>query len=560
MEFSYAKGLVGQAAESQHAEVFTTSEDDSFIRAEKARAADLATGLLLPIIVDGMSEAVLEFYTTEPVEIDTQLQKVLESVAIQIGRLIERKRHLERIEKEKEFINKAINSLPGLFYMLDEQQNFVRVNQNLIDSMGYSREELEEMHPLDFYLEKDQQRMIEAVQQAFIEGKATLVSQLRTKDGKLPWYYLTGAHFHQEGQDFILGTGIDITDRVQAEQELERHEQLLQSIMDQAGAVIYVKKKDGTFLFVNDEFLKLFGLQKEQVIGKRDVDIIDEDDVQIMRESDLEAIETGKPVELEETVQFKGEKRTYLSNKVPLKNVEGFEECVCGVSTDITERKQAENQLRESLNEKEVLLMEIHHRVKNNLAVVSSMMQLQAYESENEEVTSELNNSQSRIKSMALMHELLYQSKSFSKVNIAENITELLEHISNSIQPKEIETELNLEPVDLNINQAIPCSLILNELLVNIYKHAFPEGQDGKLHIALTENDGNVVLKVRDNGVGLPDDFDLEDPTTVGLRLINVLTKQLEADLTYSSDEEETEFELIFKKMKIKGSASNLVE
>jgi two-component sensor histidine kinase len=123
-----------------------------------------------------------------------------------------------------------------------------------------------------------------------------------------------------------------------------------------------------------------------------------------------------------------------------------------------------------------------------------------------------------------------------------------------------MKTELNLEPVDLNINQAIPCSLFLNELLANIYKHAFPEGHGGKLHITLTENDENVILNVRDNGVGLPADFDLEDPTTVGLRLINVLTKQLEADLTYRSDEEETEFELIFKKMEIKGSASNLVE
>jgi len=203
---------------------------------------------------------------------------------------------------------------------------------------------------------------------------------------------------------------------------------------------------------------------------------------------------------------------------------------------ELTERKEAEKKIKKSLAEKEILLKEIHHRVKNNLQVISSLLYLQSNKAF-EPTTMELfNESQNRIRSMALIHEQLYQSEDLVSINFIDYIKGLISHLSNSYQTElhKIKIEKKIENVQLSIDKAIPTGLIINELVSNSLKHAFPDNKKGKINIQMTLNkDKNVHLIIEDNGIGLPEELDPKNPDSLGLQLVNTLTKQLRGTIKY---------------------------
>jgi PAS domain S-box-containing protein len=196
---------------------------------------------------------------------------------------------------------------------------------------------------------------------------------------------------------------------------------------------------------------------------------------------------------------------------------------------DITERKLAEEKIQSSLREKEMLLGEVHHRVKNNLQVISGLLDLQARSSGNPELSELLNESQSRIRSMAMVHEKLYGSKDFTRINLAGYVRTLSQELLQSykINPGEIDLIFQTDgDVYVDINKAIPCGLILNELISNALRHAFPGDEPGEIKIIIGETKNkDIEIVVRDNGMGLPDDVDIHQPRTVGLYLVNGLVK-----------------------------------
>ena len=222
---------------------------------------------------------------------------------------------------------------------------------------------------------------------------------------------------------------------------------------------------------------------------------------------------------------------------------------ITGSLTDITDRKRVQLEVRKSLKEKETLLAEIHHRVKNNLAVVASMMQMQAHVSEDEKLSDSLLESVLRIKSMANIHEYLYKSQHFADLDFAENLKNLILDVINTMQyTTKIETTFSCDKVLLNVNQAIPCSLIVNEVVTNIIKHAFPDRSEGLVMVSLFKTENRVLLEIEDNGVGLPDSFDPDQSNTLGMLLIKTLSEQLQATYQYSSDRNGSKFNLIFDK------------
>lgn len=238
----------------------------------------------------------------------------------------------------------------------------------------------------------------------------------------------------------------------------------------------------------------------------------------------------------------------------PIFDEEGTCTHFIAVEKDVTDKKMHENRIHDALREKETLLAEIHHRVKNNLAVVSGMMQLQAYEEEDEGIRNKLLDSVVRIGSMATIHEQLYQSNSFSELDFSDNLKKLVENIVNTIQNRaEVRVSYDLEPLKLNVNQAIPSSLIVNEVVTNSMKHAFRGREKGEIRLTLAEVDEDVVLAVADDGVGLPEELEVEKSQTLGLNLIGTLARQLEADYTYGSDGGGSTFELRFSRSEFKG-------
>jgi len=202
--------------------------------------------------------------------------------------------------------------------------------------------------------------------------------------------------------------------------------------------------------------------------------------------------------------------------------------------TDITERHKAEETIQASLREKEVMLREIHHRVKNNMQVISSLFNLQAGHTLNAECREILKEGQTRIRSMSLVHEKLYQSRDLSKIDLAGYIQSLAVHLFQVYLagPGRVRLDTEFEDVALDINSAIPCGLILNELISNALKHAFPDGRTGAIKIGLRRGIGDAIeLLVADDGIGFPEALDFRKAESFGLQIVNLLVDQLEATI-----------------------------
>jgi two-component sensor histidine kinase len=234
----------------------------------------------------------------------------------------------------------------------------------------------------------------------------------------------------------------------------------------------------------------------------------------------------------------------------PVRNDEGEPVAMVGVARDITERKRADEHIKTSLREKEVLLKEIHHRVKNNLQVISSLLSLQAEYLKDEAMVKIFRESQNRVKSMALIHEKIYQSRNLAEVDFGEYLRELATQLFRSygIGTHGIFMNINADKVVLGVDRAIPCGIIVNELVSNALKYAFPEKAGGRVDISLhTNGNGEIVLTVRDNGVGLPPDIDFETSDSLGLMLVRMLSEQLQGEVKLCPGEPGTEFTLTFQ-------------
>jgi len=199
-----------------------------------------------------------------------------------------------------------------------------------------------------------------------------------------------------------------------------------------------------------------------------------------------------------------------------------------GTMTDITARKQNEALVATSLKEKEVLLKEIHHRVKNNLQVISSLLNLQSGAVSDQRALEQLRESQHRIRSMALIHERLYQSKNLASIDFDEYVKSLCSYLIRSYNPQCVRLEITIGRISLPINAAIPCGLIINELVSNALKYAFKGGTEGTIDVGMELTaDKKAILTVRDTGVGFPDGLDFRNTQTLGMQLVNTLTAQI---------------------------------
>ncbi|MEH2290060.1 histidine kinase dimerization/phosphoacceptor domain -containing protein [Nostoc sp.] len=203
--------------------------------------------------------------------------------------------------------------------------------------------------------------------------------------------------------------------------------------------------------------------------------------------------------------------------------------------TELVQRQKAQTKLKTALAEKEVLLKEVHHRVKNNLQIVSSLLQLQSQTLKDPEIIKVFRESQNRIESISLIHKNLYTSANIGQINVADYISNLAANllISYQICPGKIALETDIDSVSLNIDQAIACGLVINELISNALKHAFPNQQIGTISIALHNVGNSIEMTIRDNGIGLPDNLDWRNTDSLGLSLVHdLVTEQLEGDIT----------------------------
>jgi PAS domain S-box-containing protein len=244
-----------------------------------------------------------------------------------------------------------------------------------------------------------------------------------------------------------------------------------------------------------------------------------------------------------------GSVRWFQCDARVVRAIDGQPWFIHGVAFDVTQEKRAEQRLLDSLREKETLLHEVHHRVKNNLAVIASLFYLQSSYTTDERTLKILQECQDRVRSMALVHELLYGSHVFSKLSFSDYAVVLARQLMQTHAPPNAPVRLRteLQPLDIDIARAVPCGLALNEMLTNALTHAFSDGTGGEVVLAIeAAPSGQCAVVVRDDGAGLPPDFDPDAVETLGIRLMRMLARQLDGTLTLRGLSRGTEVRLEF--------------
>lgn len=595
-------------------------------------------------------------------------------------------RQNETLREERAFIDSAIQSLPGLFYVLNSDMEFIKWNENLQQELGYNSQELRSMHPAEFFRPQDQDQVYRALKDAFEQGYAELEMDIRTKGGEYVPYYITGKSFTREGSQFLVGTCTNLSDLREAQSDRDRQTRLLQNLFDHSptaialvdeheqvqtvnqsfqdifqyseeeargrninklitpgdqtigqddllrhyrrtgqkmqfesvrhakdgtpvpvlvGAVpvptetgligsyvlytdlrkqkqtekklsesrkrwedlvqndpdlIQITKVDGTILYVNPSGAELYGASgPEELIGRNYFDLLEIDDPEIARER-IRRVMKGESVPPRDyhLTNKDGVDRYVQVQSVPI-TLESGETALQQVGQDLTERVRYERELEKTLKEREVLLQEIHHRVKNNLAVVSGLLQMQRFESDDERLNSLLLGSEMRIKSMALIHEKLYQSSSLSNLAFDDYIRGLVETTRKTVEEvKDLTIEVEADAINLNVNQAVPCALIINELLSNATEHAFGDRNKGTVWIDIHEEDGRVSVSVRDDGCGIPECVIDGTCHSMGYTIVNTLIAQLESEMNIRNVGG-AEISFSFDKQDSRGAGSNIV-
>ena len=338
------------------------------------------------------------------------------------------------------------------------------------------------------------------------------------------------------------------TYRIHMHAALEESEERYRKLVEHSPDAIIVHSH-GEIMFVNEAGLKLIGLKSEEdIIGKNFLDFAHPDSRPLLEER-MRSLQQGAADLPFVEERFFRKDGSVMDIEVSSVRFSFYgKSAVLTLARDITDRKKAEEQIRTSLKEKEVLLKEIHHRVKNNLQIVSSLLYLQSRKTNDQQVLSVLRESQTRVRSMALIHEKLYQCDDLANINLGDYIRSLTSYLFNSygVASHMVKLAIHVDSAPLGLDRAIPCGLIINELVSNALKYAFPDGRRGEIVVDLARNgDGKLILTVKDDGVGLPKGMDITDTPSLGLQLVNTLVKQLDGTLEVDSTNG-TAFSMVF--------------
>jgi PAS domain S-box-containing protein len=294
--------------------------------------------------------------------------------------------------------------------------------------------------------------------------------------------------------------------------------------------------EDGRFTDINDSFLHTLGYSREEIIGRTSDEMALFIQPEELLKTKRQLRTTGGIVDYEMKVKCKDGK--VLDGLFSGEIIESQgEKCYLTVMIDITERKQAQEKIKSSLKEKEILLKEIHHRVKNNLQAISSLLSLQAGKFQEIQLHEAFNQMKNRIKSIALVHEKLYSSHNLAHIEFAEQIRCIVHELVLAYGSDETKVEMEMDTIDIELEKAVPLSLILNELVSNALIHGFPDRSPGTLQISLHAADKHAVtLMIRDNGKGFPESIDFNDSSSLGLTLINALVHQIDGSIELNKE------------------------
>ncbi len=329
----------------------------------------------------------------------------------------------------------------------------------------------------------------------------------------------------------------EAAERLKVEQALRKSEERFRQVVESAPSAMVMVNTGGLIEMVNAQAERVFGYDRTELLGKPLEMLVPER----FRghhpglRSSFHATPSSRPMGAGRdlfALRKDGSEFPVEIGLNPMRTDEGLK--ILSAIVDISDRKAEEERIRASLREKEMLLGEIHHRVKNNLQIIDSLLDLQSARVDDPASLAMLRDSQNRIRSMAFIHQMLYQSKNFAQVDFSHFLESLVPVLVSSygVDPNRISLYIDAVEVLLPINAAIPCGLAVNELVSNALKHAFPDGRSGEIRIELKQGDNDsAYLAISDNGIGIPEDLDFALTSTLGLQLVTHLVDQIGGEL-----------------------------
>lgn len=342
----------------------------------------------------------------------------------------------------------------------------------------------------------------------------------------------------------------DVTQQRRNEEDLRESQERLRQIIKQMPYPVEICDPQGTAVMVNHALLEMFGIPSADTLEGH-YNVFQDEWVmhQLGLQEEIERVYRGEIVFIPELVLpaervaprpgvIPGDSVVHEITMFPVLRANGDVWRVVTIWKNITDRKRAEDALRASVLEKEALLKEIHHRVKNNLQVVNSLLALQGESILDPQASALFLEAQNRVRSMAFIHELLYNARNVARVDFREYLLELTSYLyhAHGVDSDRVRLEIEVQEVALDIEKGIPCGLIINELVVNALKHAFPGGREGHIWVRMRPVDGKIFAEVEDDGIGIPSPINYKTTTTLGLQLVHTLIQQLKGDLSLNRD------------------------
>lgn len=445
------------------------------------------------------------------------------------------------LRSREEQFRQLTDNIREVFYIYDlDPYQVIYISPGFEDIWGVSRDQVVQnlelwansIHP------EDRDRVIQAAAQQTQGYPFQEEYRITRSDGEIRWISARSSPVQDQTGKFyrIVGICEDITARKQAELALQTSETQNRAILSAIPDIMTVISGKGEYLnFASNQFMgEVIPLAFRGADRAFVNEVLPTDAAEKCLTAIQKALVTGQIQSYEHQIQF-GDRIQYEEVRiVPYQH----DRVLCMVR-NISDRKQAEAQIRASLQEKEALLAEIHHRVKNNLQIISSLLNLQAYKIDDPQVRKALEDSWTRIDSMALVHETLYRSQDFSKINFAEYLENLAQNLFHTYNTQSDPIHLDIQAscdISFNLNLAIPCGLIINELITNALKHAFKpaskQSSPGELFVHLVQTDDQrIQLSVGNSGNSLPPNFNPYKTRSMGLQLVTSLVKQLEGTL-----------------------------
>jgi len=487
----------------------------------------------------------------------------------------------ERKEAEREIrkFSLGLERSPNPTYMTDPEGYFTYVNPAFTEFYGYTFEEVKDKTPRILKSgDKSEAYYEEFWNTIKIGEKMQGEFNNKTKDGDIVCVQFSVNPIVENNKiTGFLAIQSDISELKQMEKQLlsslDEKENLLhevrknQVMMDQlfknSPVGISLIDNENRIVDINSKFSEIFGYTKKEIAGKEVDTLLSPLKLHGEAEEITDSVFNGNSFQTETIRKTKsGKEIPVLVGGVPVQ-VDGKIVAVFAIYVDVSKQHYYQKKIENSLREKDVLLQEVHHRVKNNLAVVSGMLQLQRFSAENPEVSKLLMDSEGRIHTMALIHEMLYQNESLSNIDFKTFTKELCTSIEKNNIPddKTIRCNLKSDPVFMNVNQAVPAGLIMNEILSNAFQHAFTDRDEGSVNIGIKEADGIIKITVSDDGIGFnAEEINLKNHSnSMGLTIIKTLVDQLKADWSVTN-ENGTVIEFSFSKKTLSGSNSRLID